>query len=200
MKRSVWMLGLLVLMSGCMSTQHYDEIMGSVSDVNALKNSDRSQDQRIRELENVVKDLQSSLKSEISTQGVKVSSASDEGVRVTLPEAVLFSSGSVQINAQGRKVLSNVALVVLKGADNSIRIVGHSDALPVSGELKTRFADNWELSAARAAAVARVFVWGAGIEANRIRVEGRGAADPVADNTSEKGRDQNRRIEIFIAS
>ena len=200
MKHSVWMLGLLVLLSGCINQQHYNELMGSLGDVKTLKSSDQEQNQRIRDLENVVKDLQSSLKSEISTQGVKVSSASlDEGVRVTLPQAVLFPSGSTKINAQGRKLLSNVAMAALTSGDHPIRIVGHSDNLPVSGELKARFADNWELSAARAAAVARLLVWGNGVAQERIRVEGHGAADPVADNTSEQGREQNRRIEIFIA-
>jgi len=200
MKHSVWMLGMLVLLSGCVSADHYDELMGSLDDVKELKSSDQEQDQRIRDLENVVKDLQSSLSSEISTQGVTVdSSSADEGVRVTLPQAVLFASGSTNINAQGRKVLSNMAQAVLKGGDHSIRVVGHSDALPVSGALKDQYTDNWELSAARAAVVARVLVWGNGIAQERIRVEGRGAAEPVADNTSAQGREQNRRIEIFIA-
>ncbi len=199
MKRMVWMLGLLVLLPGCLTNQHYNELMGSLSDVKALKSSDRDQDQRIRNLETVVKDLQSSLKPEIRTQGVKVESASSEGVRVTLPQAVLFPPGSTYINANGRKVLAHVAQVALKGGDNRIRIVGHSDSLPVGESLKARFTDNWELSAARAAAVARILVWGNGIAQDRIQIEGRGAADPVADNNSVEGRDQNRRIEIYIA-
>jgi len=200
MKHSLWMLGLLVLLSGCFSQQHYEDLMGSLGDVKALKSSDQEQNQRIRDLENVVKDLQSSLSSEISTQGVKVDSASaDEGVRVTLPQAVLFPSGSVEVDANGRKILANVAKSLAKTSDNAIRIVGHTDSLPLGGALKARFTDNWELSSARAAAVARLLVWGNGIAQDRIQIEGRGAAEPVADNSSEEGRNQNRRIEIFIA-
>jgi len=200
MKHSVWMLGLLVLLSGCINQQHYNELMGSLGDVKALKSSDQKQEQRIRDLENVVKDLQSGLSSEISTQGVKVDSTSvDAGVRVTLPQAVLFPSGSVEVDADGRKILANIAKSLAKASDNPIRIVGHTDSLPLGGTLKSRFTDNWELSSARAAAVARLLVWGNGIAQDRIQIEGRGAADPVADNRSEEGRDQNRRIEIFIA-
>jgi len=200
MKRSLWMLGLVVLLSGCLSQQHYEDLMGSLDDVETLKSSDQEQNQRIRDLENVVKDLQSGLSSEISTQGVTVSSTSaDEGVRVTLPQAVLFPSGSVVVDANGRKILANVAKSLTKASDNPIRIVGHTDSLPVGETLKARFTDNWELSSARAAAVARLLVWGNGIAQDRIQIEGRGAADPVADNRSEEGRDQNRRIEIFIA-
>ncbi|PJC70766.1 MAG: hypothetical protein CO017_03625, partial [Zetaproteobacteria bacterium CG_4_8_14_3_um_filter_59_5] len=42
-------------------------------------------------------------------------------------------------------------------------------------------------------------IWGEGVTQDRIRVEGRGSAEPVGDNTSKQGRNQNRRIEIFIA-
>jgi len=198
MKHMVCMLGLLVLLSGCLNNHSYDQFKGAASEVKALKASDKDQDQRIQNLENVVKDLQSGLKSEIRDQGVKVESASSEGVLVTLPQTVLFSSGSTDIDAEGRKILSHLAQVALKVGNSPIRIVGHSDALPVGEVLKTRFADNWELSAARAAAVARVLVWGNGVAQDRILVEGRGAANPVADNASEEGREQNRRIEIFI--
>ncbi|MDQ6986211.1 MAG: OmpA family protein [Mariprofundaceae bacterium] len=197
MKRMVWMLGLLVLLPGCLSQKHYDAVMGSVSDVQSLKASDQQQNKRIKSLEQIVHELQSGLRTEIRDQGVTVEKASPESVRVSLPQAVLFSSGSVELNELGGKVLSNVALA-LKAEGNPIRIVGYSDALPVGNSLKARFTDNWELSAARAAAVARVLVWGEGIAQDRIRIEGRGAADPVADNSTEEGRAQNRRIEIYI--
>lgn len=214
MKQMVWMLGLVLLLPGCLNQKHYNEVMGSLDDVQTLKQNDKSQEQRIRELEKMVKDLQAGMKTEIRDQGVKVDSvkvdgakaeampvesAQADGVRVTLPQAVLFSSGSTEINPEGRKVLAHLAQAALKQGGHGIRIVGYSDALPVGKELKARFTDNWELSAARAASVARVFVWGEGISPERIRVEGRGAADPVADNATAKGREQNRRIEIYIA-
>lgn len=199
MKRMLWMLALVLLLPGCLSQQHYDAVMGAVDEVKALKDSDQQQNQRLDKLEKIVHDLQSGLRSEIRDQGVKVEKASAASVRVTLPQAILFPSGSIAINTQGREVLGNVALA-LRQNKNLIRIVGHSDALPVGEKLKPRFTDNWELSAARAAAVARVLVWGEGIEQNRIRVEGRGSAEPVADNASKEGRAKNRRIEIYIGA
>lgn len=199
MKRMVWMLGLLVLLPGCLNQKHYNEVMGSVDEVKTLKQHDQDQDKRIEHLEKVVKQLRSGLGPEIRKQGVKVDKTSADGVRVTLPQAVLFSSGSTEVNPGGRKVLASVAQAALKGGKDSIRVVGYSDAWPVGKTLKEHYTDNWELSAARAAAVARVLVWGEGIAKNRIRVEGRGAADPVASNATKKGRAQNRRIEIYIA-
>jgi len=129
---------------------------------------------------------------------VKVVKAID-AVKVTMPQAVLFASGSTRINHAGGSVLARMAHG-LKGSPDTglIRIVGHSDARPIGIRLRNHFKDNWELSAARAAAVARVFIWGDHIRANRIRVESRSAMDPVADDATAAGRAKNRRIEIFI--
>lgn len=199
MKRMMGMLALVGLLSGCVGAEYFDQIQRSAHDVEAIKASDTEQGMKLRELEKRVNELQSSLRPVIEQQGVTVDGASAGEVRVTLPQSVLFASGSVEVNAQGRKVLSDVAQAALKDGDRPIRVVGHSDALPLGVELKKQFTDNWELSAARAASVARVLVWGEGVAQDRIRVEGRGSAEPVADNASKDGRNLNRRIEIFIA-
>ncbi|PJC70603.1 MAG: hypothetical protein CO017_04515, partial [Zetaproteobacteria bacterium CG_4_8_14_3_um_filter_59_5] len=169
MKRMMWMLGLMVVLNGCVSADYFEQIQRSAHDVDAIKASDSEQEMKIRDLEKRVNELQSSLRPVIDQQGVTVDGASAGEVRVTLPQSVLFASGSVEINEQGRKVLADVAQVALKGGDKPIRVVGHSDALPLSGELKKHFTDNWELSAARAASVARVLIWGEGVTQDRIR-------------------------------
>jgi len=207
MKKHLWVLCLLAFLPGCLSQTHYDELMGMSGDVKAVKKNDKKQDQRIDRMEEVLHQLQSGLRPEIQNSGVNVEpvrvSHADteaiEAVKVTMPQAVLFASGSTQINSTGRSVLARIA-EGLKSApeDGLIRIVGHSDARPVSGKLRGHFTDNWELSAARAAAVARVFIWGENINENRIRVEGRAAVDPIANDAVATGRAQNRRIEIFV--
>jgi chemotaxis protein MotB len=207
MKKHMWMFCLLVFLPGCLSQTHYDELMGMSGDVKAVKQNDKEQDQRIDRMEEVLHQLQSGLRPEIQNSGVKVEpvkvsrteTEAIEAVKVTMPQAVLFASGSTQINSAGRSVLARIA-EGLKSApeDGLIRIVGHSDARPVSGKLRSHFTDNWELSAARAAAVARVFIWGENVSETRIRVEGRAAVEPVADDTVATGRAKNRRIEIFV--
>jgi len=216
MKNYVWAFCLLAFLSGCLNQKHYDEVMGAVGDVKTLKQHDKKQDQHIDHMEKVLHQLQSGLRPEIRTSGVKVEpvkvshagvhastvvkAAKDmEAVRVTMPQTVLFASGSTQINPAGRGVLAKVAESLRVAPDSPVRIVGHSDARPVSAKLRSHFMDNWELSAARAAAVARVFVWGENINESRIHVEGRAATEPVANDSTAKGRAQNRRIEIFIA-
>jgi len=228
MRKHLWIFCLLVFLPGCLSQTHYDEVMGTVSDIKAIKQHDKKQDQRIDRMEKVLHQLQSGLRSEIRNSGVKVEpmkisrSAHPEvvsgetasaalatgtvkvvkaidAVKVSLPRAVLFASGSTQINHTGGAVLARIAKGLKSAPENGlIRIVGHSDARPLGDKLRNHFTDNWELSAARAAAVARVFIWGYHISAKRIRVEGRAAVEPVANDAVAAGQAKNRRIEIFI--
>lgn len=216
MRKYIWACCLLAFLPSCLNQKHYDEVMGSVGDVKVLKQHDKIQDQRMDHMEKVLHQLQSGLRPEIQHSGVKVEpvrvshagapattvvkTVKDmEAVRVTMPQAVLFASGATQINPAGRKVLAKVAESLRTAPSTPIRIVGHSDARPVGEKLRSHFTDNWELSAARAAAVARVFVWGENINESRIHVEGRAATEPVADDSTAKGRAQNRRIEVLIA-
>ncbi len=207
MKKYLWVICLLAFLPGCLSQTHYNELMSMPGAVNTLKENDKNQDQRMERMEKVLHQLQSGLRPEIQNSGVKVepvaSASGNAGkgmgaVRVTMPEAILFASGSTKINSVGRKVLAKVAEGLRAAPESPIHIVGHSDGLPVSKKLRSHFTDNWELSAARAAAVARIFIWGAHLQASRIHVEGRAATEPIADNTTASGRHQNRRIEVLI--
>lgn len=132
------------------------------------------------------------------TNTVRIVQAID-AIKVTIPQAILFASGSTRINHAGESVLTIVA-EELKNVSGKglIRIVGHSDSRPIGARLRSHFTDNWELSAARAAAVARVFTLGEHISAKHIRVEGRASMDPVANDATLAGRAKNRRIEIFL--
>jgi chemotaxis protein MotB len=156
-------------------------------------------ERQLAELQAAYKSMQQNFKSEIDAQRVQLEQLSEREVKVTLPQDVLFPSASIVVDQPGRKMLSKVAASLRQAPDTSIRIVGHTDLLPITrGELKERFTDNWELSAARAAAVARLFIWGENINDKRISVVGRSHAEPVADNRTAEGRAKNRRIEIFL--
>ncbi|MDX8392331.1 MAG: hypothetical protein R8K53_07175, partial [Mariprofundaceae bacterium] len=98
MKHTVWILGLLMLLPGCMNLKHYHEVIQTIDDVKTLEKTDQQHDQRINNLEKIVHELQSGLRTEIRDQGVTVEKASPESVRVTLPQSVLFPSGSIELN------------------------------------------------------------------------------------------------------
>jgi len=156
-------------------------------------------ERQLAELQAAYTSMQQNLKSEIEAQRIQLEQLSEREVKVTMSQDVLFPSASIVIDQSGRQMLNKVAVSLRQAPDTSIRIIGHTDLLPITrAELKQRFTDNWELSAARAAAVARVFIWGENIDEGRIEVVGRSHAEPVADNRTTEGRAKNRRIEIFL--
>ncbi len=75
-----------------------------------------------------------------------------------------------------------------------VHIEGYSDSTRPSGSLKERFPTNWELSAARAAAVLTYYVDEHGIDEVRMKVLSFGATHPIASNASRQGQRLNRRI------
>jgi chemotaxis protein MotB len=113
---------------------------------------------------------------------------------VDLAEQIFFDSGSAALKAGGKDVLKTVG-GALKGYENKIiRVVGHTDNVPVS---KSQFASNWELSVARATTVVR-FLQEVGVPPERMIAAGRGEYNPVAPNDTPEGRQKNRRIEIML--
>jgi chemotaxis protein MotB len=79
-----------------------------------------------------------------------------------------------------------------------IRIVGHTDSDRIRPKYRSKYPSNWELSSARAAAVARFFQDEIGIAAERMEILGMAYTQPVASNETAEGRAKNRRVEIVI--
>jgi outer membrane protein OmpA-like peptidoglycan-associated protein len=113
----------------------------------------------------------------------------DRGLVVTISGSVLFTIGKSQLLPNAKKRLTEVASA-LKETKSPLVVVGHTDA---SGSDET----NQRLSEQRANAV-RTFLVGQGIEDNRIRAEGMGESQPIADNATPEGRANNRRVEIVV--
>ena len=108
---------------------------------------------------------------------------------------ILFPSGVARIAPKAQSVLDNVA-GILAPFPNPLRIEGYTDNKPIS---TPQFPSNWELSAARAATVARLFS-DHGVAADRLGIMGWGEVRPVADNATEDGRNRNRRVLVVVLS
>jgi chemotaxis protein MotB len=116
---------------------------------------------------------------------------------VDLAEQIFFDSGRAVLKKEGKEVLKKVA-EALKGYESKIiRVVGHTDNVPLAKTLQGTFPTNWDLSVARATNVVR-FLQDAGIPPERMIPSGRGEYDPVALNDTPEGRQKNRRIEIML--
>lgn len=108
---------------------------------------------------------------------------------------ILFPSGVARIAPQAQSVLDNLG-GILAPFPNPLRIEGYTDNKPIS---TPQFPSNWELSAARAASVARLFA-DHGVALNRLGIMGWGEVRPVADNSTEEGRNRNRRVLVVVLS
>ena len=113
-----------------------------------------------------------------------------EGIAVTFESGVLFPFDSDQVLPAGRENLRQLANSLRDYPETEVLIVGHTDS---------QGADDYNLRLSnRRAESARQFLVAQGINGARIRTEGRGESEPVADNSSDAGRAQNRRVEVAI--
>lgn len=129
-----------------------------------------------------------------SAQGLVEVERRDGSVFVTVGAGGAFSSGSAELTGEAREILSQIAENGLApGA--KVTITGHTDNVPLAN---SPFGDNFGLGAARASAVAQEMVRSGLVRPDQISVVSKGETAPVADNATEDGRAQNRRIEIEI--
>lgn len=131
-----------------------------------------------------------------SQDGVRI-----EGDRFVFSSEVLFPPGRAALSPEGRGEVAKVASILLAVADDIpdgidwiIRVDGHTDNVPLSG--LGEFADNWELSQARALSVVKYMVNFLGIQPTRLAANGFGQFQPVNLEDSDEARAQNRRIEL----
>ncbi len=112
---------------------------------------------------------------------------------VEMPAAVLFDSGSAELSEAGRETVIRVAKVLRDVPRHRFLVGGHTDNVPAVKQYKS----NWDLSAARAVRVTETMT-SHGLSARRLVIAGYSEYDPIANNSSDAGRQKNRRIEIIL--
>ena len=135
------------------------------------------------------------LKGELENGSVTIQQMRD-GIRVNLAQDILFKSGSANLDKAGKELLSKVA-GELQNSSYEIFVIGHTDNQKIGPALAQRYPTNWELGSARASQITRLFK-DAGIAEQRMLAVSAAEGRPRADNASEEGRAQNRRIEIRL--
>jgi chemotaxis protein MotB len=142
-------------------------------------------------------DLQAGLQSEIAAGEIKITQLQGK-LTVNLVDRILFDSGKAEIKEDGRQVLDKVGSILNTVVDKNIRIEGHTDNKPIVGDLLAKYPSNWELSTARATAVARYLQDHDKVDPARLVAAGYGEFHPVAANDTAENRALNRRIEIVL--
>lgn len=131
---------------------------------------------------------------EAGFQEVNVVLRPDDSVQVDLDGALFFALGSADLGDRARHLLDRLALV-LAGNAQRVEVVGHTDSQPIH---TSRYPSNWELSTARASAVARHLIRYGGLDPRRFRVVGLGHHAPAGLGSSGSAKARNRRVEIVI--
>lgn len=114
-------------------------------------------------------------------------------IEVEIQTDILFPSGVTALSPLATSLLSPLA-DSLQGLPNPVRVEGHTDNVPISSR---EYPTNWELSAARAASVVRLFV-SRGVAPERLTVIGLGEFRPLKSNATAEGRNANRRVVLVI--
>jgi len=117
-------------------------------------------------------------------------------VYVSLSNQLLFSSGSIKIDEQGKSAIKDLAIVLNQNPDINILVEGHTDDQAVSGG--SRFKDNWELSVLRATEVSKFLQEEGQVDPTRIIASGRSEYIPIEVGSTPEARAVNRRTEIIL--
>jgi outer membrane protein OmpA-like peptidoglycan-associated protein len=136
------------------------------------------------------RDLEKNLAKEIQAGQAKVEKMPNDMVRVTMTSQTAFDTNSTDIKPAFYTTLDKLADVVVTYGKTTLTVIGHTDNV---GSDKY----NQDLSLRRAHSVARYFE-SKRVDPVRMAISGKGETQPVAANNSETGRQQNRRVEIYL--
>jgi chemotaxis protein MotB len=156
----------------------------------------RLKEEELAKVQATQDELVAGLQQEIADGQIQVERLRGQ-LRVDVVDEILFDSGEAAVKPAGREVLRKVA-AVLGSAGRQIRVLGHTDDVPITGRLAERYPTNWELSAARAVNVVRFLHEEAGLDPAELSASAQSQFRPRAPNDTPEGRQRNRRIEILL--
>ena len=130
---------------------------------------------------------------EMTDKGLVKINTNEFGIEIEISTSILFESGAAELSAQAEPSLQRLA-EVLKPFPHEVNVQGYTDNIPIQSSI---YPSNWQLSAARAASVVQLFSR-YGINPERLSATGFGQYRPAADNSTEQGRQANRRVVIFV--
>lgn len=122
--------------------------------------------------------------------GTQITEQPDGSLKLNIPSSVTFDTNSYAIKPSFAPVLDQVAQTLQQNPEVIAQVVGHTDS---TGQP----AYNQTLSVNRAQSVVN-YLSQRGVAPQRLSAEGRGDTQPIADNSTEAGRAQNRRVEIYL--
>ncbi|TDO98180.1 flagellar motor protein MotB [Marinomonas balearica] len=155
--------------------------------------ADLEREKQIQQTEEDAQQISSVMKEEISKGTVEVETQ-EKTITIRLKDKGSFESGSAELNFDFIPVIDMVR-EVLVGVKGTISVEGHTDNIPIESR---RFQSNWQLSSARAIAVAEELFTTGSLDQSRFAVTGFADTRPLVPNDTSANRAENRRVEIVI--
>jgi outer membrane protein OmpA-like peptidoglycan-associated protein len=143
-----------------------------------------------RYMDDQKRDLEKNLAQEIKTGVAKVEKLPNDVVRVTMTNQTAFDTDSTQIKPGFYSTMDKLADVVVRYNKTALTVVGHTDNVGTDSY-------NQKLSEQRAVSVAR-YLEGKRVHSMRLATAGKGETQPIAPNSTDAGRQANRRVEIYV--
>ncbi len=138
---------------------------------------------------NLLRSLSNDEKKEVDVQVLK------GVVYISLADNMLYKSASYEINSRASVTLSKIAKIIKDYKDYDVLIEGNTDDVPIT---RTNIRNNWDLSCLRASSVVQALINDYGVDPKRLTAGGRGEFNPLTSNSTELGRQRNRRTQIII--
>jgi len=114
----------------------------------------------------------------------------EEGIAVSFDSGILFGFDSSSLQPEARENLEKLSEILSRDDETILMVVGHTDS---TGDENY----NMRLSEQRARSAADYMI-SRGLTRSRVQTEGRGETEPIANNSSKQGQQENRRVEVAI--
>lgn len=219
---------LLLIVSGCVSKARHQELLDSYQSIAQQKSDiEQSCEERTEQLSGQIDEF-TQINMELATKAEEQASEKlaeaeamqemvflleekligeetrvsqlENSMQIEVLDKLMFESGSAVVSREGSMILAKIAPTLISAIDQDIIIIGHTDDLPPSSDLASKYPSNWELSAARAASIAHILTWNYLIPPSRMMIQGAAHYHPLMDFDVEDNstRQTNRAVEIIL--
>lgn len=226
MKQPVYLiLAASVVLAGCVSTSTFDQksaelaacesrakteleacntaraeaeskLTVATQELDVYRKAAGANKQKLEVMQQRENQLRDRMQQELADKSVEIEQLRGQ-LTVRMLDRIVFRSGSADILPEGMAVLDKLVEAVADSTD-IIRVEGHTDDTPISDKLKKKYPSNWELSAARASAVARYIETKHHVNPKRLESLGFSMYHPIAPNDTDENKQRNRRVEIVL--
>jgi chemotaxis protein MotB len=198
--RKIALLGMLValvVMAGCSCKEYEEQIMQLDAQIAELQKEIANDEAMIAERNEIVEDLKGNLNDCKSVNAVLIEE-NEEVVMITVQEGLVFVASGVGVREEMVPTLEGIAMTIRDHPDWDVYVEGYTDNRKVKEEYQEYYPSNWELGAFRSAAVVRYMTGQMGLDPERFAAVSFGPFRAIADNDTEEGRSQNRRVRFVM--